>query len=93
MIARYLTDSTARDTRVAAIEALVKQAGGREAEVASTVTPLLDAPDLFVRVAAASALGKLGQRGSVQALERRRRIEPESRVINKIDAALSTLSR
>lgn len=93
MIARYLTDSTSRATRVAAIDALVKQARGREAEVASTVTPLLDAPDLFVRVAVANALGKLGQPGSVAPLERRRRVEPESRVVNRIDAALATLRR
>jgi aminopeptidase N len=93
MITRYLADGTSRNTRVAAIEALVERAKDREAEVASSITPLLGADDLFVRSAAATALGQLGQASAVQALQARRRVEAESRVINLIDAALATLSR
>jgi hypothetical protein len=79
--------------RVAAVESLAKRARGREAEIALLIVPLLDADDLFVRIAAAKALGPLGRISAVQALQARRRVEPESRVINAIDAALASLSR
>ena len=93
MIARYLADGTSRNTRVAAIEALVQRAKGHEAEIASSIVPLLDNDDLFVRSAAAAALGQVGQPSAVQALEARRRIEAESRVVNVIDAALARLAK
>jgi HEAT repeat protein len=88
-----MSDGTSRNARVAAVRALVERAPGHEAEVASSITPLLDADDLFVRSAAATALGHLGQVSATQALQARRKVEAESRVINLIDAALATLSR
>ena len=94
LLTRYLGDSTQRDTRVTAIAVLVRRANaaGRQAEVAAAVTPLLDVEDdLFVRDAAARALGELKQPSSVAALEARRRVEAESRVVNTIDAALAAL--
>ena len=86
-----LAEGTHRNTRVAAIDALVARAAGREAQVAAAVTPLVDADDLFVRSAAARALGALGQPGSVAVLEDRRSREAVSRVVNAIDAALARL--
>ena len=62
-----------------------------EGEVAAVIAPLLDADDLFVRMAAADALGRLGQPSSVPALQARRRVEAESRVVNTIDAALRAI--
>ena len=86
-----LAEGTQRGTRVAAIDALVARAAGREAQAAAAVGPLLDADDLFVRAAAARALGALGQPGSVAILEARRSREAVSRVVNAIDAALARL--
>ncbi|HEX2778755.1 MAG TPA: M1 family aminopeptidase [Gemmatimonadaceae bacterium] len=92
MLTRFLAAGTSRNTRVAAISAMVARAAGHEAEVAAAVTPLLDAEDdLFVRIEAARALGELKQQSSIAALEARRRVEAESRVINTIDAALEKL--
>jgi aminopeptidase N len=93
MLMRYLAPTTSRNTRVAAIQGLVTRAKGHEAEVAVAVAPLLDADDLFVRSAAAVALGRLGQASAVDALVARKRVEAESRVINLIDAALASLTR
>ena len=93
MLTRFLASSVSRNTRVAAIESLVKQSKGHEGDVASTIVPLLDADDLFVRGAAATALGGLGQASTVSALQARRKIEAESRVVNLIDAALAILTR
>ncbi|HEX8850729.1 MAG TPA: M1 family aminopeptidase [Gemmatimonadaceae bacterium] len=94
LLMRFLSDSTQRDTRVAAITVLARRASatGRQAEVAAAITPLLDVEDdLFVRDAAARALGELKQASSAAALEARRKVEAESRVINTIDAALAAL--
>jgi HEAT repeat protein len=91
---RYLGSSTSRNTRVAAIDALVARAAGREAEVAAAIEPLLNVDDdLFVRTEAAQALGELKQQSSIAALEARRKVEAESRVINTIDAALAAIRK
>jgi aminopeptidase N len=92
LLREYLAPSASRPARTAAIASLVAHAtGGHEAETAATIAPLLDADDLFVRQAAADALGRLGQRASLPMLEARRRVEPESRVVNAIDAALRAI--
>jgi aminopeptidase N len=91
LLLRYLDAGTRRETRQAAIAALIGQAAGREAELAAALVPLLDADDLFIRRDAARSLGALGQATSAAALEGRRRVEAEGRVISAIDAALATL--
>jgi aminopeptidase N len=92
ILRRYLGSGTSRNTRVAAIDALVARAAGHEAEVAALIEPLLDVEDdLFVRTEAAGALGELKQQSSIAALEARRKVEAESRVINVIDASLAAL--
>ena len=88
---RFLAPGTSRETRETAIESLVARAAGREAELATAIAPLLNADDLFIRIAAAAALGRLGQRASIPALEARQSIEAESRVINVILGALAAL--
>ena len=88
---RFLAPGTSRETRETAIASLVARAAGHEAELATALAPLLNADDLFIRVAAADALGRLGQRSSIPALEARRAIEAESRVINVILGALAAL--
>jgi aminopeptidase N len=88
-----LDGATSREARVAAIASLLRGARGREAALAAALAPLLDAEDLFIRQAAARALGELGQSSSVASLEARRRVEAESRVINDIDAALAALRK
>ena len=90
-IARYLADGTSRRTRVAAVEALTRRSAAREPELTTRLVPLLDASDHYVRVAAATALGTLGQASAIAALEKRKSAEPESRVVNAIDAALLAL--
>jgi aminopeptidase N len=94
ILRRYLGSTTSRNTRVAAIDALVSRAAGHEAEVAALIEPLLNVDDdLFVRTEAAGALGELKQQSSVAALEARKKIEAESRVINTIDASLAAIRR
>jgi HEAT repeat protein len=88
-----LDSTTSRQARVAAIGALEQRASGREGELAAAIAPLLDSDDLFIRQAAAQALGRLGQAASITALEARRHVEAESRVINDIDAALTALRK
>ena len=91
---RYLGSGTARNTRVAAIDALTARAAGHEAQVAAAIEPLLNVDDdIFVRIEAAGALGELKQPSSVAALEARRKVEAESRVINTIDASLAAIRR
>ena len=93
---RFLAPGTIRETRQAAVHTLLALAAGdtaRTAELVPALLPLLDADDLFVRQTAANALGQLGQPSSVAALERRRRVEAESRVINEIDAAVEAIRR
>ncbi|HEY9450356.1 MAG TPA: HEAT repeat domain-containing protein, partial [Gemmatimonadaceae bacterium] len=93
MLLPYLAATVDRHTRQAAIAALVAraEAGGREADAAAAMEPVLNAPDFYSRAAAAQALGKLGQPSSIPALEARRRVEAESRVINAIDAAAAEI--
>ena len=91
LILRFLTDGTIRETRQAAIASLVARASGREGELATAIEPLLNADDLFIRSSAAAALGRLGQRSSIRALEARQAVEAESRVINVIRGALALL--
>lgn len=88
----FLVPSASSPARTAAIASLAERADkGREGEIAAMIAPLLDADDLFVRMAAADALGRLGQPSSVPALQARRRVEAESRVVNTIDAALRAI--
>jgi aminopeptidase N len=92
ILRRYLGSATSRNTRVAAIDALVSRAAGHEAEVAALIEPLLNVDDdLFIRTEAAGALGELKQQSSIAALEARKRVEAESRVINTIDASLAAI--
>ena len=91
IMVRYLAAGTSRQVRQAAIAALTRRASGREAELATALAPLLAADDLFIRSAAARALGVLGQPGSIPALEARLAVEAESRVINVILGALAAL--
>ena len=93
LVRPFLAEGTHRSTRVAAIGALAARAAGREAELAAEIAPLLDSDDLFVRIAAAGALGALGTASAADALERRKGVEAESRVINALDAALQKLRR
>jgi aminopeptidase N len=88
---RFLATGTSRRTRDAAIASLVTRASGREPELATALAPLLNSDDLFIRTAAASALGRIGQRSAIPALEGRLAIEAESRVINVILGALTAL--
>ncbi len=92
ILMRYLGAGTSRNTRVAAIDALTARAGGAEADVAAAIEPLLNVDDdIFVRIEAARALGELKQRSSIGALEGRRKVEAEGRVINTIDASLAAI--
>ena len=94
MLMRYLAAGTNRNTRVAAIDALTARASGREAEIAAAIEPLLNVDDdIFVRIEAAQALGELKQRSSAAALEARRKVEAEGRVVNAIDASLAAIRR
>jgi aminopeptidase N len=92
MLSQYLSSRWTRPVRTAAITTLVQRAKGREAEAARAIEPLLnEESDLYVRQAAANALGELKQASSIPALEARRRVEAESRVANDIDAAIQAI--
>ena len=93
LLTAQLAPATRRESRQAAIAALLGRSAGREAELAAALVPLLESGDLFIRQDAAAALGRLGQVSSIAALEARRRVEVESRVANVIDAALAALRR
>jgi HEAT repeat protein len=86
-----------RAARMAAIAALAARTaadaaiGAASAPLVERLAPLLDDPDLFVRQAAARALGRSGGAAAIPALERRRLVEAEGRVITDIDAALAAL--
>jgi len=88
---RHLSAGTSRATRQAAIESLAARARGRESELAAALVPLLDVDDPFIRVAAARALGVLGERSAIAPLEARQRVEAEGRVLNAILGALELL--
>ena len=87
----FLGTGTSRETRLAAINSLLARAGGREGDLVDDLVPLLNTDDLFIRSAAASALGRLGQSSAIAALEARQAVEAESRVINAILGALAAL--
>ncbi len=93
ILPRYLTGLFSRRARTAAIESLIAQRKGKEAQLAKLLEPLLADEDLFIRITAAQSLGTIGERSSVAALEARRKSEPESRVVNAIDAAISGLKK
>jgi aminopeptidase N len=95
MLLPYLAFSVDRHTRQAAIGTLTAIAikSGRQAEAAAAIQPVLDAPDFYSRASAAQALGELGQESSLPALEARRKVEAESRVINSIDAAAKQIRK
>jgi aminopeptidase N len=81
-------DQGARPGRVAAINALVAQASSSDTSAARMLEPLLGDDDLFIRSAAAGALGRIGARNSVTALRARRTVEEEPRVRTAIDQAI-----
>jgi len=90
-LVQYTAPRWTRFTREAAIAGLAQQAG-RQAEAARVLEPLLgEQGDIFIRIAAAEQLGALKQASSIPALEARRRVEAESRVVNAIDAALAAI--
>lgn len=95
MLVPYLSLSVHRNTRQAAVASLVERAEktGRQADAAAAIEPVLGAADFYSRAAAARALGALGQESSIAALEARRRVEAESRVINAIDAAAEAIRK
>jgi aminopeptidase N len=89
----YLGPSTMRQTRLAAIGLLVTTAGGREGEASGRLVPLLNDDDLFVRAGVADALGRLRALGSLGALQARRAIESDGRVVESLDGAITALQR
>jgi aminopeptidase N len=95
MLLPFLAFSADRHTRQAAIATLttIASKNGRQAEAAAAIQPVLGAPDFYSRASAAEALGELGQESSLPALEARRKVEAESRVINAIDAAAKQIRK
>jgi HEAT repeat protein len=95
MLLPWLALSVDRHTRQAAIATLTAKAvrSGRQADAAAAIEPVLDARDFYSRASAAAALGELGQESSLPALEARRKVEAESRVINAIDAAAKEIRK
>lgn len=79
--------------RLAAMETLVKSARetGRQSDAAAELAPFLDDPDLFIREAVARSLGSLDVPSSTGALESRKRVEAEGRVLTAIDDALTAI--
>jgi aminopeptidase N len=88
---RFIEPSVARTTRLTAITSVVGRARGREVDLAPLLVPLLGDDDLFIRIAAARALGSLGVRSVATALEARLAVEAEGRVITAILGALASL--
>jgi len=98
MLLPWLDLSVDRRTRQAAVATLTAKAmkDGRRAAAAAAaaaIEPVLDAPDFYSRASAAQALGTLGEESSLPALEARRKVEAESRVINAIDAAAKAIRK
>jgi aminopeptidase N len=98
---RYFGPATPRGTRRQALTVAVGAArsgagsgpGGRVAEVAERIEPLLADEDSFVREYAATALGALGDAAAIPWLEHRRAVEPSARVLQAVDGALAALRR
>ena len=88
-----LAPTTSRFTRTVAITTLARVATthGLQGQVAPRLEPLLNDPDIFLRGAAATALGQLGQASAIPALEARRKVELDGRVVTAIDQALARL--
>jgi aminopeptidase N len=84
-------DDGERQGRVAAINALVTHAVPADSGTALVLEGLLDDGDPFLRIAAAAALGRVGIRASVQALQARRAKEEEPRVRLALDQAIRRL--
>lgn len=91
LVQQTLTTSKSRNVLTSAIEALAIGARDQAPDVAKVIEPLLQSDDIFVRQAAASALGELGQTSSLGPLQRQLQVEPESRVINEINAAIERI--
>ncbi|MDQ6831517.1 MAG: HEAT repeat domain-containing protein [Gemmatimonadota bacterium] len=93
ILPKYTSGLFSRSARTAAFDALMAQRKGKEQQLAQLLEPLLADDDLFIRITVAQSLGTLGMKSSVPALEARRKAEPESRVVNAIDAALAELKK
>ncbi|HEX6060346.1 MAG TPA: M1 family metallopeptidase [Gemmatimonadaceae bacterium] len=100
LLAEHLAAAHGGAARRTALASLVRRARAGRADSASAertaalgalLVPLLDDRDPFLRQDAARALGRLGVTSAIPALERRRAIEPEGRVLTDIDAALAAL--
>jgi HEAT repeat protein len=88
----YIRPGTLVNTRTSAIAVLANKAKGREAELARTLEPLLNDPFYQVRLSAANALGRLGQKSSLAALNARAKVEAESRVLGVIQQAIAAIN-
>jgi aminopeptidase N len=90
---RLVGSGSSRFARLAAIGVLVASARetSRQDSAAAELSPFLDDPDLFVREAVAQSLGALAAKSSESALESRKRVEAEGRVLSAIDDALSAI--
>jgi aminopeptidase N len=89
-----LAPGTPRSARRGALIVLVTLAtrhGAGGEQVAAMIAPLLNDPDLEIRLDAANALGRLGLAASASALQARRSVEAEGRVLQAIDNALTAL--
>ena len=93
LCSQLVTSKGTRFARLAALEALVVSAreSGRQSDAASALAPLLDDPDLFIRESVARSLGTLAVSSSTGALESRKRVEAEGRVLSAIDDALTAI--
>jgi HEAT repeat protein len=90
---QLVTRTGTRFARLAALEALVVSAreSGRQSDAAAALAPLLDDPDLFIRESVARSLGTLAVSSSTGALESRKRVEAEGRVLSAIADALTAI--
>ena len=80
-----------RAGRVAAIAALAAHGTGGDTAGTRVLVPMLDDPDPFIRAAVAGALARVGDASTVAALQARRAVEHEPRVLNAIDQAVRRL--
>jgi HEAT repeat protein len=77
--------------RLAAISALVAQSARPDPSAVAALTGSLSDDDPFVRAAAASAIGRLGDASAVSSLRERRAVEQEPRVMSALDHAIQRL--